>query len=73
MANTKKYWFNGYDNPALTICNLDDYPNEDLSAMGLVELTDAQYKAHCAVEDSYNASIEWLEDKQEEYAKGLNK
>ena len=49
MANTKKYWFNGYDNPALTICNLDDYPNEDLSTMGLVELTDAQYKAHCVV------------------------
>jgi wyosine [tRNA(Phe)-imidazoG37] synthetase (radical SAM superfamily) len=67
---TKKYMFCRYDNPVLTPYNEDDYADQEYVEKHLVvELTDAQYAAHVAVENSYNASIFWLIDKQNEYAK----
>lgn len=71
-----KYIFSPYNNPALEVYVEEDYPVTDISYVQrymLVELKDYEYDHFVKVENEYNAVVEWMNDKQEEYAKGLNK
>jgi hypothetical protein len=71
---TKKYFFDAYDMPALSEYVPTEYLKEEqeyIEMYNVVMLSDIEYEAHVATEATYYASIEWLRDKQEEYYKKL--
>ena len=71
-----KYLFNKYNNPALELYVEEDYPLEDLDYVNrdmLVDLRDYEYDHFVKTENQYNAVIDWMNDKQEEFAEAYNK
>ena len=71
-----KYIFNPYNNPALELYVEEDYLTIDTSFVQrymLVELKDYEYDHFVETENQYNAAVDFMNIKQEEYAKGLNK
>jgi hypothetical protein len=66
-----KYIFSRYDNPALVLYVEEDYPLCDFDYVQrnmLVELTEAEYKSYLETENQYNAAVDFMDKKQEEYA-----
>ncbi len=71
-----KYIFSPYNNPALEPYVEEDYPPSDFDYFNrnmLVDLTDWEYNSFLETENQYNAAVDFMNAKQEDYAKELNK